>query len=187
MLKVGDSVSVIHDRISGKILSVSGPKVTLEDTDGFIRHFKSHELAIISSNNYKIDSSEASQFIEKETEVVLIKSQPKQNVTNPENEVSANANEIDLHIEVLYPEAVHWTVADILQKQMIACRAFIEKSVANKKKKVVIIHGKGEGVLKSEIYRYLGRAQDYLHLSISYHDADFRQFGTGATQVNFDY
>ena len=187
MLKIGDKVSVIHDVIAGRVIALSGVKVTIEDSDGFERHFKSHELAFVSSNNYKIDHSTMSDFIMDKADD-FVKLHPKRNTKNTtEAEKVSSPSEIDLHIEVLYPEAVHWTVADILQKQMIACRAFVEKAVAKKKKQVVIIHGKGEGVLKSEIYRYLNRAQDYLHISISYNDADYRQFGTGATQVNFDY
>lgn len=187
MFKVGDSVSVIHDIIAGKILAISGSKVTIEDTDGFVRHYKTVDLAKKTIKDYNVDTLSATAFIADKQSVTEIKPSSIKFNKRITTDFQINSNEIDLHIEVLFPEAVHWSEGDILQKQMIVCRAFIEKSVANKSRRVILIHGKGEGVLKSEIYRYLNRVQDYLHLEISYHDANFYTFGTGATQVNFKY
>lgn len=187
MFKVGDSVSVIHDIITGKILSISGRKITIEDTDGFVRDYRNDDLAIEALTNYNLDTLRAKEFIADKELVTGIKRSPTKLNKKQSIEHYTNTNEIDLHIEVLFPEAVYWAEGDILQKQMIACRAFIEKTIACKSKRVVLIHGKGEGVLKSEIYRYLNRIQDHLHLEVSYHDANFHTFGTGATQVNFNY
>lgn len=187
MFKTGDKVAVIHDNITGKILSVVAQKAVIEDADGFERRYKISELVALSKDVYNVDHLAASEFIEAKAierprKVTVSSNNDKKQVSN-----YMDSHEIDLHIEVLYPEATHWATADILQKQMIACRAFIEKAVANKAKKVVLIHGKGEGVLKSEIYRYLNRVEDAFHIAISYNDADFRTYGTGATQVNFKY
>ncbi|MFK8038223.1 MAG: Smr/MutS family protein [Crocinitomicaceae bacterium] len=187
MFKVGDPVSVIHDAIKGKVLSVKGPKITIEDADGFVRHYKSSDLAIETIKDYNVDTLTASEFIADKQTDILVKGVPARPNKKQSAEIDTNSTEIDLHIEVLFPEAIHWAEGDILQKQMIACRAFVEKAVAFKLKRVILIHGKGEGVLKSEIYRYLNRVQDHLHIEISYHDADFHTFGIGATQVNFKY
>jgi len=187
MFNIGDRVSVIHDVISGKVTSISRAKITIEDTDGFERFYKSSDLAVVSDTSYNLDSHAAKQFLaEKEDNLTPQISTSKSKKTKVETK-SARTTEIDLHIEVLLPEAVNWGIGDILQKQMIACRAFVERAVANKSKRVILIHGKGEGVLKSDIYRYLNRVQDHLHVGVSYHDADYRTYGTGATQVNFKY
>lgn len=185
MFKIGDKVSVIHETIAGTILTIAGAKVTIEDTDGFVRAYKITDIVKETNDEYVIHEALVTESIhEKDSNAKPAISRKSSTETTVEY---TNPNEIDLHIEVLFPEAVHWSVADILQKQMIACRAFVEKAIANKSRKVVVIHGKGEGVLKSEIYRYLNRVQNHLHISISYHDADFRTFGTGATQINFTY
>lgn len=187
MFKIGDTVSVIHDVISGTITKIAGKKISIEDSDGFERQYKSTDLALVSLASYNLDSHEAKQFIAENNDHIKVqKAIPNAKKTSQELK-SLSSTEIDLHIEVLMPEAVNWGVGDILQKQMIACRAFVEKAVANKFKRVILIHGKGEGVLKSDIYRYLNRVQDHLHVGVSYHDADYRSFGTGATQVNFSY
>ena len=185
MFNVGDRVSVIHDVINGKVIASNGAKITIEDNDGFVRYYRSNELAKQKGENYNLDTLEASEFIQEKTQKKQSKIFKSNSPKTTFSEIYVNANEIDLHIEVLMPEAAHWSVGDILQKQMIACRAFIEKSVANNIRKVVLIHGKGEGVLKSEIYRYLNRVEEQLHTTISYHDADFRTFGVGGNTGEF--
>ncbi|MDX1349678.1 MAG: Smr/MutS family protein [Putridiphycobacter sp.] len=185
MFKIGDSVSVIHDVIKGTVKYVHGHKILLIDEDGFERTYKVHEIVKIESDNYVLHDHLVVESIE--TKDAVRKRVSTNKTTDTAEKEDSNPYEIDLHIEVLFPEAAHWSTADILQKQMISCRAFVEKAIANKSKHVVLIHGKGEGVLKSEIFRYLNRIQNHLHVGISYHDADFRTFGTGATQVNFIY
>jgi len=187
MFNIGDRVSVIHDNITGVILSIKAHKALIEDTDGFERHYKVSELVALSKDVYNVDHVAASEFIAAKAIEHPRKVLVQNNKKTKQSVNYMDSYEIDLHIEILYPEATHWATADILQKQMIACRAFIEKAVANKSKKVVLIHGKGEGVLKNEIYRYLNRIEDTFHIGISYSDADFRTYGTGATQVNFNY
>ena len=44
--------------------------------------------------------------------------------------------------------------------------------------KVVLIHGVGEGVLRTEIHNYLNTLQ-----RIEYNDASYRIYGYGATEV----
>jgi DNA-nicking Smr family endonuclease len=70
------------------------------------------------------------------------------------------------------------TNGEILQHQMMRCRAFLREAFEKRYPKVVIIHGVGEGVLKSEVHRFLDQ-QDHL----SYHDAPYRTYGFGATEV----
>ncbi len=190
MFNEGDQVSVIHNEVSGKVISVNGPKITIEDSDGFIRYYRSTELAKKVINNYNIDTAEAIKYIEDKVEIESKSMTEQKTEVKKKSVLSADdnmSNEIDLHIEVLMPEATYWLVSDILQKQMIACRSFVEKVVANHLKRIILIHGKGEGVLKNEIYSYLNRVEEQLHVSISYNDADFRTFGIGATEVNITY
>ena len=46
-------------------------------------------------------------------------------------------------------------------------------------KKLIFIHGKGEGVLRQAIIHEL----NYKYKRYSYQDASFREYGYGATQV----
>lgn len=85
---------------------------------------------------------------------------------------------IDLHIEVLNPSLQNSRVERIVDFQIKAAKSFIESSIKSSTKKILIIHGKGEGVLKSEI----------VHL-LSLYDAvqfTFDKNGGGATEVWFN-
>lgn len=44
VFKVGDIVETIDDVISGRILSIEGTKITIEDTDGFVISFLDSEV-----------------------------------------------------------------------------------------------------------------------------------------------
>ena len=75
---------------------------------------------------------------------------------------------------------------DILQRQMQTCRMFIERAIRLKAKKAVLIHGKGEGVLKNEIYTYLDRLENAKHIRIEFYEASYATYGVGgATEVRF--
>lgn len=62
---------------------------------------------------------------------------------------------LDLHIEVLNPNLVNAEPARILDYQIKAFKAFIENAYKNKKYSIIIIHGKGTGVLKKEIVSFI--------------------------------
>ena len=55
----------------------------------------------------------------------------------------------------------------------------INANVNIKGKKIVFIHGKGEGVLRQAIIHEL----NYRYKKYSYQDASFQEYGYGATQV----
>ena len=54
-----------------------------------------------------------------------------------------------------------------------------KKVKAQKGKKIIFIHGKGEGVLRHTIIHEL----NYRYKKCTYQDASFREYGYGATQV----
>ena len=90
---------------------------------------------------------------------------------------STLSDTIDLHIEVLNPSLQNGRIERIVDFQVKAAKAFIEKSIKQNTRKIVIIHGKGEGVLKSEI----------LHLLSLYDQVQFTfdKNNGGATEVWF--
>ncbi|MEO6190625.1 MAG: Smr/MutS family protein [Saprospiraceae bacterium] len=58
---------------------------------------------------------------------------------------------IDLHIESLAPELINARAERIILKQLKAFEEFMKSAITNKIPHVTIIHGKGEGVLRSEV------------------------------------
>lgn len=69
--------------------------------------------------------------------------------------------------------------ADILKYQLDTFRKVLEENKRNKGKKIVFIHGKGEGVLRKAILNELNtKYRNFYH-----QDASFREYGFGATMV----
>jgi DNA-nicking Smr family endonuclease len=58
---------------------------------------------------------------------------------------------IDLHIEKLSPNFREDVPGQIIDYQMKACKAFVEEAIARKLPHITIIHGKGQGILKTEV------------------------------------
>lgn len=65
------------------------------------------------------------------------------------------SNEIDLHIEHLNPSMANQRPERIVDFQVQCCRDYIIMALEMKMPRFVIIHGKGAGVLKSEVVHLL--------------------------------
>ena len=87
--------------------------------------------------------------------------------------------EIDLHINELLDSTAGMSNGDMLQCQLDKFHAVLEENKNKKGQKIVFIHGKGEGVLRSEIEKLL-KTQ---YKSYYFQDASFREYGFGATMV----
>lgn len=86
---------------------------------------------------------------------------------------------VDLHAEVLLETTAGMSAADILNYQLDVFRKTLEKFKASKGKRVIFIHGKGEGVLRHALIHEL----NYRYKKYTYQDASFQEYGYGATQV----
>jgi len=87
--------------------------------------------------------------------------------------------EIDLHIHELIDDETGLTPGDILQIQLTHFKKELDKAIVDHIKKIVFIHGVGQGVLKMKIRAVLDR--DYK--KYQYQDASFAQYKFGATLV----
>ena len=87
--------------------------------------------------------------------------------------------EIDLHINELVDTTSGMSNADMLLLQIDTFHKTLDENKNRKGQKIVFIHGKGEGVLRSEIEKQLRtRYKTYY-----FQDASFREYGFGATMV----
>lgn len=62
---------------------------------------------------------------------------------------------LDLHINVLNPKLIHAEPVQILAHQRSRLKDYLEAAIEKRMRKVTIIHGKGEGVLRSEVLKLL--------------------------------
>lgn len=86
---------------------------------------------------------------------------------------------IDLHIEELLPSTVGMNNADILRYQIDKFNQVMQDNLRNKGRKIIFIHGKGEGVLRNKL---IGELR-YRYKQCRWQDASFLEYSYGATQV----
>ena len=86
---------------------------------------------------------------------------------------------VDLHINALLDSTAGMSNSDILNYQLEKVRNTIFEYKNQKGRKIVFIHGKGEGVLRQAVIHELR----YRFKNMPYQDASFQEYGYGATQV----
>lgn len=87
--------------------------------------------------------------------------------------------EVDLHINELLETTAGMNSFDMLNYQLDVVRKTMDENLKYKGKKIVFIHGKGEGVLRNAISQEIRRKYPRC-LS---QDASFQKYGFGATMV----
>jgi len=83
-----------------------------------------------------------------------------------------------LHIEELIDSHSGLTNSEILSVQLERFEKEIQYCLSNGIKKLIVIHGVGNGKLKQEIVSILKTIDD-----ITYYDASYKNYGYGATEI----
>lgn len=98
---------------------------------------------------------------------------------HPQRQENGNILEIDLHCNELLDTTAGMESKDILEYQLDVFRKTMEEHKLKKGKKIIFIHGKGDGVLRQRILWELQTKYKRHH----HQDASFKQYGYGATMV----
>ena len=115
-------------------------------------------------------------------EAMFVKGDLKPEETAKSRKVNVNADgpvEVNLHIEQLIDNYKSLTNSEIVDIQMTRFRSEMENAIEKKTRKIVFIHGVGNGKLKHDIRRAL----DTEYKKLRYQDASFKEYGFGATLV----
>ena len=86
---------------------------------------------------------------------------------------------IDLHIDELVDTTAGLSPADMLNLQIDRFSRVMDENLRHVGRRIVFIHGKGEGVLRQAILKEL----KHRYKGHDVQDASFREYGFGATQV----
>jgi len=171
----GDSVLVLDDDLSGKVLSVRGNLVVISTDDEFEMEFENSELVLVDNTLSKRDfiPDDVSEVLsekaaEKYKKVKRVK--PKERNLPP--------MEVDLHIHQLVPKSKGLDNYEMLTIQIDTAKRQLEFAFKKRIQRIVFIHGIGEGVLKAEL-EYLFRQYG----NLQFNDADYKKYGRGATEV----
>lgn len=174
ILKIGHRVTFLHEKGEGEIKEIKNGKALVIDEQGFERWYFVRDLAFIHSVDYQIGA-----INHKEVDVAskAKNTQPKRLSVKSTNK---QVLEIDLHIEKLIDSTRGMSNSEILLKQLTEFRAVFSRAKAKSVSKLIVVHGVGEGVLKNEIRIFLSRQEH-----IDFYDADYREYGKGATEIEF--
>lgn len=127
----------------------------------------------------KVDAEKlAEQMVEKK---VRKDSRPHAEVHTEQRTPAAEPVVVDLHIDQIIETTAGMSPTDILNYQLDYVRQVMEKYRSPKLRgtTVILIHGKGEGVLRKAVIDLIAR--EYPRSSTR--DASFAEYGFGATQV----
>jgi dsDNA-specific endonuclease/ATPase MutS2 len=182
--KVGDSVKFLNATGSGKVLKIlDGNKIEVENEHGFEEIFPVSELVTSNSpSDYKTDNLHFDKEVSNKANADDMSKQDfrlKRKFKHLDDYGQKDRDIIDLHIENLIDSHRGMGNAEILNIQMVRFRRFLNASINKQHRKIVVIHGVGEGVLRNEIRKEL----DYYHQNLEYYDASYQEFGMGATEI----
>ena len=139
---------------------------------------KTEEDAEQLKTGYSSPSRITKEDIDKKTDE-LAKRYKFERTKSAKQILSDNKIIIDLHADELLETTAGMTAGDILEYQLDVFRRTLDQYKDQHGKKLIFIHGKGEGVLRRAIIHEL----NYKYKHYSYQDASFREYGYGATQV----
>lgn len=148
----------LHIRFTGVQILRSHQLIPLVDKKGYLfsidQHFKQsqHEAPEINSSQSLLQSIQIQEAL----------------------------SEVDLHIEKLIPDATGMSAADMLRFQLDTFEKHLDLAIANGKSDITFIHGLGNGILKQELHKRLGKNKHVAFFS----DARKEKFGYGATLVS---
>ncbi len=163
-LKKGDFVSVIDDAVEGIITSVHGNRITIQDTDGFPYYCNANQVILRKPLQVIVPDEILKEVVK-----------PNQKIKKtPKKEVFI---EVDLHIHQITSSNKHLTNYQMLQYQVNYAKQKIEYAIQNRISKIILIHGKGKGVLKQELQKMLQ------NFPVEIKDASYQKYGFGALEV----
>ncbi len=179
--RVGDTVQLLDEEGEGVILELLTNNRVIVEVHDFPFEYSITQIIKVALDNTVIHSTEINDFdhllghesLKRNKEVQLhipIKVFDKVS--------KMGFPEIDLHIYELVDKPQHLTRSDMIQIQTFRLEQYIQNCMDSRVNEFVVIHGVGEGVLRLEVRKVLES-----HGNMKYEDADFREYGAGATHV----
>lgn len=170
-MKIGDKVKLLDEEGIFTIKNFIGNKAVLIDSYGFeVAHLINN---LIAYDKYANMYTEVTDFNAKKEDVT------SKNINNVKKE-TIQERIIDLHIGNIVDSFKNMMPHQMLEKQINKAMEEIKSAKKDKVKKLILIHGKGKGVLKKEIYKILNSMDD-----IEYFEADIIKYRFGAVEIRF--
>lgn len=174
--KIGEKISFLNETGEGIILSYINEEIVIvHDDTGFDREILEKELVKIYNEKIIISNRDDA------TNELLQVPNTGQNRPRGVNKLNGFW-EIDLHSHMIMDSEQGLTNNQILSRQLYEFKFFYTEAREKRLRKLVVIHGVGEGILKSEVRHFLEGRE-----GVEFYDADFREYGKGATEIHLFY
>lgn len=163
-MKVGDRVSVVDEDIRGIVLHIKNQQVEIEDKYGFTYIFSQNQLVLQDEELYHKEP--------------LQKKEETHKITPPKR--LKNEIKLDLHFDKLVktPESYQaWERRAIQKEKLLDTLDYCKKNFI---KKLLIIHGLGDGILQEMVYDTLRG-----YSGIEYDENEFFKHFSTSVEVSF--
>ena len=189
-IKVGDRVKFLNEVGEGVVTELKGRVVVVEDENGFDNEYQASELLVVGgkaeeAEMYGNKLPELSEILSKE-----VSQERQEEIQNAFDVKYANARatnqkrrgefmEVDLHFHELVDDNSGLKDRTKIDIQLNHFERMMKIASEQKIRKIIFIHGVGQGVLRHQIRSRL----DLYYPNCSVRDANPREYGAGATEV----
>ena len=189
-IKVGDRVKFLNEVGEGVVVELKGSVVVVEDENGFDNEYPTSELLVVGckaeeAEMYGNKLPELSEILSKE-----VSQERKEEIQKAFDVKYANARatnqmrrgeymEVDLHFHELVDDNSGLKDRTKIDIQLNHFERMMKIASEQKIRKIIFIHGVGQGVLRHQIRSRL----DLYYPNCTVRDANPREYGAGATEV----
>ena len=177
-LVIGDLVIFIDDNLKGKVVAIlKGNNYEIEIEPGLTIPVNRLEIEKIWVQDIEVDDKQLKH------QKMIDENKISYKVSKSHKAPSKffYDHEIDLHIENLIESCRGLSNFDIVSIQLSSFRKRFNQALINNESFLVVIHGVGKGVLREEIYNYLGQ---FSFVEVS--PADAKIYGMGASEIRLN-
>ena len=188
-IKAGDQVKFLNDVGTARVLRVEGNTVIVEDEDGFERSVERSELMDagdrdLDDKKYGNKLPDVAQLLTQEVGERRMKELQRDFEVRYQSSGHSMSRrdahmEVDLHIHELVDDQRGLADGAKLAIQMAHFDRMMDIAKREKLRRIVFIHGVGQGQLRHQIRTAL----DQHHPDCNYRKGDPRRYGSGATEV----
>ena len=188
--QTGQRVKFLNDVGSANVVRVEGSTVVVEDEHGFERSVSAAELMAapdpeVEARQYGDTIPDVAQLLAQEVGEKRMRELQKDFEVRYQHAQATNVArrdahmEVDLHIHELVDDQRGLPDRAKLAIQMDHFDRMMDIAKREKLRRIVFIHGVGQGVLRHQIRTTL----EQHHPDCTYREGDPRKYGSGATEV----
>lgn len=185
-IAVGDEVLLVNEAGGGIVLEVLGLRVRVRTRDGFELEYPLKAVVKKDPALRHTVSDHHAQLVAANDRLQERIQRDKGRGANERNGGKAAGKredpqvmEVDLHLQELIDDERHLTDGEKLRFQLDYFERMLNTAIRERKRKLIVIHGVGEGVLREEVRKML-----QFYEGCRFDDADPRRYGYGATAID---